>query len=498
MSSFLDKTKPPVFASGGLQVPDLLDLARFDFWCFVELMFDVLHPGKKLIFAPYLELLATVLCRVEGGKYRRMLVNLPPRHMKSVITSVLFTAWCLGRNPGAKFICISYSDDLAHDLSSLTRHVLRSPLYKLIFPHVQLEKSAEDHIRTTAGGYRYATSVGSTITGFGADIIIIDDPLQPEDVSSETAKREFRSWLGSSVLTRFNDQNKGALILVMHRLSPDDPSADFEASADFVLKFPLIAEQNEKPYSYKNRVIYQRKAGELLNPGLMNAETVERLRRMLPPHVFASQYQQRPVTGGSGMYSVDQWPRYAPTEATGFELLIHSWDIGATVTGNPSVCTVWGLRKNSEGRDAIYLTSVQRYRLELPEVIAAIKTANKTDRPALIVLDERGVGLGALQPLDREGYHHVLGSTATSDPLERDAIPGIRPSASKIDRFGRAVLAITDRRVLIPSSAPWLEAFLSEVAGFPSIHDKDQVDSMTQVAGNIDLVIHRARRLKNR
>lgn len=491
-------TSPPAINAASPQMEDLILLARVDFWCFIELMFDVLHPGKKLVFAQYLELLATILGRVEEGKWRRILVNLPPRHMKSVIASVLFTAWCLGRNPGMKFICISYSDDLAHDLSTLTRRILLSSQYRQIFPHVQLEKSAEDYIRTTAGGYRYATSVGSTITGFGADMIIIDDPLQPEDVSSEAAKRNFRAWLGSSVLTRFNDQNKGALILVMHRLAPDDPSAEFETSADFTLRFPLIAEKDEQLYRYNGREIYHRKAGQILNPGLMNAETVNRLRQMLPPHVFASQYQQRPVVGGSGMYSVDQWPRYSPQDITKLELVIHSWDIGATINGNASVCTSWGLQTNGEGRDAVYLLSVKRMKVELPEVVAAIKAADKIDRPALIILDERGVGLGVHQQLNREGYKHVLGSVATSEPIERDGIPGIRPSASKIERFGKAVLAISDRRVLIPHEASWLAAFLSEIAGFPNIPDKDQVDSMSQVAGNLDPVIRRARCLHAR
>lgn len=482
--------------AGSLGPEDLILLARADFWCFIELTFDVLHPGQKLVFAEYLELLASVLGRVEEGKRRRVLINLPPRHMKSVITSVLFVAWCLGRKPGTRFICISYSDDLAHDLSNLTRRVLRSPIYRWIFPNVELEKSSEDYIRTTAGGFRYATSVGSTITGFGADVIIIDDPLQPEDVSSETAKREFRSWLGSSVQTRFNDQSKGAMILVMHRLAPDDPSADFEPTADFVLRFPLIADRDETKYIYNGRIIYHRKEGQLLNPRLMDGDTVAQLRHMLPPHVFQSQYQQRPVAGGSGMYSVDQWPRYAPLEVTGFELLIHSWDIGATINGNASVCISWGLGKNKEGRDSIFLLSVRRIKAELPEVIAAIKAADKTDQPALIVLDERGVGLGAQQQLAREGYRHVLGSTATSEALERDGIPVRRPGASKVHRFGNAVLAIADRRVLIPSSAPWLEAFLSEVAGFPNIPDNDQVDSMSQIAGNLDTIIRRARYLR--
>jgi predicted phage terminase large subunit-like protein len=476
----------------------LFHFARADFWCFVELMFPVLHAGSKIIFSPYLELIASSLQRVEQGKYKRVLINLPPRHMKSVITSVLYPAWRLGREPADKFICISYSDDLAHDLSNSTRLVMRSPLYKKLFPATQLQKSSEDHIRTTKGGYRYATSVGSTITGFGADEIIIDDPLQPEDASSETKTQAYRSWLGSSVLTRFNDQTRGVLILVMHRLAPNDPSAHFEPTADLVLRLPLIAEVDEKAYSFNGRKIYSRKAGELLNPAQLDLPAIDRLRRMLPSHVFSSQYQQRPTLGGSGMYSVDKWPRYDAEKPPKFELAIHSWDVGATVSGNASVCTVWGLCKNAQEKDAIYLLNIIRLRIELPELLAAIKTANQRDRPALIVIDERGVGLGTFQFLHRDGFRHVVGSTATSDVLEREGQLGVRPSASKIDRFGKTIHMIADGRVLIPKRAPWLERFLAEVAGFPNLVDKDQVDSMTQVAGALDRVIFLARHRKSR
>ncbi len=226
----------------------LVTFARLDFWCFVELMFSTLYPGQKLVYASYLELIASVLMRVGQGKYRNVVINLPPRHMKSALASILYPAWRLGCDPTVKFICISYGDDLAHELSAQTRKIMRSPLYKLIFPGTILDKSAVDHIRTTMGGYRYATAVGSDITGFGADEIIIDDPVQPEDALSERVKQQLRDWVNSSVYTRFNDPSQGAMVLVMHRLAPDDLAGTMEPSADFVLKLPLLAEKDGTLY----------------------------------------------------------------------------------------------------------------------------------------------------------------------------------------------------------------------------------------------------------
>jgi hypothetical protein len=238
---------PPAPAEGGerrsiktdlLQSAALATFARVDFWCFVELMFPVLYPGQKLVYAGYLELIATLLMRVGQRRFHNVIINLPPRHMKSALASILYPAWRLGCDPTVKFICISYGDDLAHDLSAQTRKIMRSPEYKQIFPGTILDKSAVDHIRTTMGGYRYAIAVGSDITGFGADEIIIDDPVQPEDALSERVKQQLRDWVNSSVYTRFNDPSQGAMVLVMHRLAPDDLAGTMEPSADLVLKLP--------------------------------------------------------------------------------------------------------------------------------------------------------------------------------------------------------------------------------------------------------------------
>ena len=212
---------------------DLIALARLNFWVFVELVFPVLHPGQKLVYADYMDLVAVVLKGCATGRRRRVIINMPPRFMKSLLVSILYVAWRIGVDPSAKFICISYGDDLAHKLSGQTRTLMLSSIYRAIFPNTVLEKKSTDHLVTTQGGYRYATAVGSDITGFGADEIIIDDPLQPDEATSELMKQKLRDWVRSSVLTRFNDPSKGVLILVMHRIAPDDLSGTLEATGGY-------------------------------------------------------------------------------------------------------------------------------------------------------------------------------------------------------------------------------------------------------------------------
>ena len=460
-----------------------MTFARVDFWCFVELMFPVLYPGQKLVYAPYLEVIATLLMQVGKRRYRNVIINLPPRHMKSALASILYPAWRLGRDPTVKFICISYGDDLAHDLSAQTRKVMRSPLYKLIFPGTVLDKSAVDHIRTTMGGHRYATAVGSDITGFGADVIIIDDPVQPEDALSERVKQQVRDWVNSSVYTRFNDPSRGALVLVMHRLAPDDLSGTMEPSADFVLKLPLVAEIKET-YTRPGRTIMQRWPGEPLNPSRLSVADIEALQARIAPHVFASQYQQRPETGGSGYCSIDRLVRYA--EAPPFELTVHSWDIASTKGGGDwTVCAKFGLAKDTDGCDILYLTDIVRMQVELPDVREAMIALDAFDKPAIIVMDGNGIGRGPYQDLWAKGFRHLLpGESMTSSASDN----------LKIRRFSEGLFNLYDGLVRLPDAMPGLETLLAEIAAFPDGKHDDQVDALSYVAAYRGHVIKEARR----
>ena len=465
------------------QAEALLLFARADFWCFVELMFPVLYPGQKLIYAPYLELIATVLMRVAQRRYRTVIINLPPRHMKSALTSILYTAWRLGCDPTVKFICISYGDDLAHDLSSQTRKIMRSPLYKQIFPGTILDKSAVDHIRTTMGGHRYATAVGSDITVFGADEIIIDDPIQPEEALSERVKQQVRDWVDSSVRTRFNDPKAGALVLVMHRLATDDLTGTMEPTADFHLKLPLVSETTEL-FRYEDRAIMRREPGEPLNPDRISKEDCEKLRSSIPARVFQPQYQQRPTDDGSGFCSIDRLSRY--DTGPPFEAIIHSWDIALTKDGGDyTVCAKFGPARDRDGVDILYLTGIVRMQVELPDVRQSMVSLDALEKPAVIILDGCGIGRGVYQDLWRNGFRHLLPG---------QSMTGSASDNLKAQRFSEGLFPLYDGRVRIPNAMPGLDSLLREIAAFPGGKYDDQVDALSYVAAYREQVIREARR----
>jgi hypothetical protein len=146
--------------SAPLSADYFIQLARVDFGVFAVLMFPELHDGKQMVPAPYVNLMAEALMAVRDDAEKRFIFNLPPGHMKSLIVSVLFTAWLLGVEPAKRILCISYGEDLTRQLSRQTRRVMTSRLYRRIFSGTVLAKQAEDLLTTTKGGQRLATAVG--------------------------------------------------------------------------------------------------------------------------------------------------------------------------------------------------------------------------------------------------------------------------------------------------------------------------------------------------
>jgi hypothetical protein len=168
--------------------------------------------------------IAWQLDRVRRGEIRRLIINMPPRSLKSIAASVAFPSFVLGHDPSRRIICVSYSGDLAKKHSNDFRAVLESAWYRSIFPHTRIGpfKNSETEIELMARGFRLATSVGGTLTGRGGEIIIIDDPLKPDDALSEVKRSAANNWFTNTLLSRLDDKRTGAIVVVMQRVHIDD------------------------------------------------------------------------------------------------------------------------------------------------------------------------------------------------------------------------------------------------------------------------------------
>lgn len=176
-----------------------------------------MHPGQKLIETPHIDVLADHLVQVANGQITRLIINMPPRSLKSFSTSVALPAWLLGRDPTKQIISVTGTRELAADFEMATRQLLTTPRCRAIFPHLQPDGRRGD-IRLPHGGLRIAATVGGSLIGRGADLIVIDDPIPPAHVHDAARRNAVKKWFDAEVIQRLNDKKTGAVIFVMQRL----------------------------------------------------------------------------------------------------------------------------------------------------------------------------------------------------------------------------------------------------------------------------------------
>lgn len=387
-------------------------LLRSDFVSFMERAFYELNPSARLQWAPYIEVMAATLERCRRGEIRRLIINVPPRYLKSHCTSVAFVAWLLGQSPSAQVICASYGQDLADNLALDTRNVVQSAWYQSLFPGMRLmpERTAVSDFLMTVGGGRMATSVGGVLTGRGANWIVIDDPLKPEDALSEARRAAVNDWFDSTLLSRLNDKMNGCIVIVMQRLHQDDLVGHVLGQDDWtVLSFPAIAQEDEHHVIQGplGRFEYSRQAGEALHP---QRETLSMLRATsdrIGDYNFSSQYQQEPIPRGGAIVKYE-WLLYddSPPEADEVRHVLQSWDT-ATKTGSTndySVCTTWVITSDPLTREHRYhLVHVLRARLNYPDLKRAVVKQAEQFKPDAILIEDKGSGSSLIQDLQREG-----------------------------------------------------------------------------------------------
>jgi len=241
-------------------------LLRFDLRYFVRKCFQTIVPGETYYSSWYIDAIVHQLMLVHSGETTRLLINQPPRSLKSICVSVGFVAWLLGHDPTIRIMVVSYSNELVVELHRQFRIVINSPWYRALFPAMRPAKDTDTELVTAAGGSCYATSVGGTLTGRGADLIVIDDPLKPEEAMSEAARKRVIDWYGGTLVSRLNDKENGPIIVVMQRLHEDDLAGHLLRQGGWRhLDLPAIAVEDSIIPIGHGKVI-NRRCGDLLHP----------------------------------------------------------------------------------------------------------------------------------------------------------------------------------------------------------------------------------------
>jgi predicted phage terminase large subunit-like protein len=442
-------------------------LLRQDFTTFAARCFHDLNPQAELAMNWHLELIAAKLTAVRQGKIRRLIITLPPRHLKSLLASIAFPAWCLGHDPSAQILCVSYAQELADKLARDCRTIMMSPWYRQIFrTRLAAHRQAVQEFITTRQGYRLATSTGGVLTGRGADIILIDDPLKPEEALSKALRQACNEWFVHTLYSRLNDKRSGAIVIIMQRLHEDDLVGHVLGQEPWeVLSFPAIAEADEEHRieTILKPKCFRRRQGEALHPDREPLETLDRIRRTIGEYNFAGQYQQSPAPLGGGLVKVEWFKRYRDNERPErFDRIVQSWDTAnkATELSDFSVCTTWGVKDKN-----LFLLGLFRRRLEYPALKRAVRDQQNLFDANVVLIEDKASGTQLIQELIADGCHGVT---------------RYQPAGDKTMRMHAQTAVIENGFVHIPETAPWLADYLHELAVFPNGKHDDQADSTAQ------------------
>ena len=411
------------------------------------------------------EIMANAFERVAKGELKRLIINMPPRHTKSEFASYLLPAWFLGRFPHKKIIQSSNTAELAVGFGRKVRNLVDGETYSKVFPNVALrhDSKAAGRWSTNGNGEYFAIGVGGTVTGKGADLLIIDDPHSEQEAKlAETDPTVFDSvyeWYTSGPRQRL--QPGGAIVIVMTRWSKRDltgrvlkDSAQRGGDEWELIEFPAIL-PSDKP----------------LWPEFWSYDELNALRIELPNSKWQAQYQQNPTSEGGAIVKREWWKIWEKESPPACEFIIQSWDTAflKSERADYSACTTWGVfyieDDTGKMQANVILLNAFKKRMEFPELKQRAYQEFKEWEVDSLIVEAKAAG----SPL-------IFELRAMGIPVQE-----FTPSKGndKIARLNAVADIFASGMVWVPNTN-WAEELIEEVASFPAGDHDDLVDSMTQ------------------
>lgn len=458
------------------------ELSRRSLADFVRLAWPVIEPGQPYVHGPHVDVMCQALERVARGETKRLLLNVPPGTMKSLLVGVFFPMWMWGPQgrPSARFVGVAHEQSLGVRDNLKCRRLAASDWYqKLWGDTVTLtgDQNTKVNFENTATGFRQVATP-SNITGRRGDFVILDDPLSAENANSEAEREKVNLWFREALPTRLNNPDSSAIIVVMQRLHERDVSG-------LILNEKLGYEHLMLPMRFEpdraDPEDWRTEEGELLFPARFSEETVTDLERTLGPYATAGQLQQRPAPREGGLFK-PSWFDIIHAVPSGKPRTVRAWDLAATAkaTSNNPDWTA-GLKMSRYPNGWFVIEGVKRLRgspMEVERTVLQTAAADGSGVTVRMTQDPGQAGKAQAEQFVRKlaGYS-VVTKTATGDKSTRAT-----PAASQAEVGNVKILATGDA-----IADAWIAPFLEEISMFPAGAHDDQVDVLADALNELAL-----------
>jgi hypothetical protein len=349
---------------------------------FVRYFWAVLEPGTPFVDGWALEAICEHLEAVTFGEITKILINVPPGFMKSLLTDVFWPAWEWGpmNLPHIRYVAFSYSSSLTERDNLKFKDLITSAEYQAMYPQVEPRKTGEKKVSNSKHGWKLATSVGGVGTGERGDRIILDDPHNVKESESPTVRKETIRWFRESMSSRLNNMETGAKVVIMQRVNEEDVAGEIIGElGDWVhLLIPMeyvwrVDEEGDAPATEigwvdpRWRETPEECDGELAWPERFPERIIGSMKKDAGPYAWAAQYQQTPEARGGGIFQRDWWQPWEPADGKfpPFSYVVVSVDSAYTEdeSNDPSAAVVLGIFENENGYNRVMLMHAWRRRL---------------------------------------------------------------------------------------------------------------------------------------
>lgn len=480
----------PSYEPSDSELPSLAaieaELASRSLGLFTRLAWHVVEPAAQYVPGWHLDGINEHLEAVTRGEIRNLLINMPPRHMKSLAAAVFWPVWVWIRKPSYRWLFSSYAGSLSIRDSLKCRRLIESPWFQARWGSrffLTGDQNAKMRFENDKTGYRIATSVGGAATGEGGDTVVVDDPHNVQERESDTIRDSTLIWWDETMSTRLNEPKTGSKVIVMQRVHEKDLSGHVLAQGGYEhLCLPAEYEPSRSCVTSLGWKDPRSVAGELLWPDRIGQKEIADFKLRLGPSGYAGQFQQTPTPAGGGRFK-QAWFRYYTTDGEFYKLFKSDGSVkvvkiedcdrfammdpaGTEKEQNNKPCyTVIGVWDITPEHD---LLKVEHYRDMVEAPAAAEKGVELVRRYECpwIGVEKDGIGLGVVQTIKRRGV----------------TVRPIKAKGSKEARSETAEIRMAAGMVYFPQGAPWLFEFEKELLNFPNSEYKDQVDEFSHAA----------------